>query len=190
VTSLSSAQRRERRNGWTRLAKPALVCTSHAMGHVSLKSDAKHRRGFLRSLGGSMVRNKAVTVSLSQEEAELVKFWAEQRGQRPAEWARDQVLKGLNASGPSQTEVLLAEVCGMSNLLAEFMAEMLVFAMSGDEAAGLAKAKEFFDRAMKRRYEDAATLLRNQNGNGVNDGIHHEGSTQDADQSSEHEPGQ
>jgi hypothetical protein len=135
-----------------------------------------------------MVRNKAVTVSLSQEEAELVKFWAKQRGQRPAEWARDQVLKGLNSSGPSQTEVVLAEVCGLSNLLAEFMAEMLVFAMSGDEATGLGKAKEFFDRAMKRRYQDAAALLRNLEGG--SNGIHHEGGTQEADQGPEHEPGQ
>ena len=134
--------------------------------------------------------SKVIGARFSEEEANLVRFWAEQAGQKPAEWIRSQVLKALHASGPSQTEVVLAEVCGMSNLLAEFMAEMLVFAMSGDEAAGLAKSKEFFDRAMKRRYQDAATLLRNQNGNGVDDGIHREGGTQDADQSPEHEPGQ
>src|SRR5713101_985970 len=134
--------------------------------------------------------SKVMAVRFTEEEAELIGFWAKQRGQRPAEWARDQVLKGLNSSGPSQTEVVLAEVCGMSNLLAEFMAEMLVFAMSGDEAAGLAKSEEFFDRAMKRRHQDAATLLRNQNGNGINDGIHHKGSTQEGNPGFEHEPGQ
>ena len=69
-----------------------------------------------------------MAVRFTEEEAELIGFWAKQSDQKPAEWARDQVLKGLNSSGPSQTEVVLAEVCGMSNLLAEFMAEMLVFA--------------------------------------------------------------
>src|SRR5437762_2186391 len=128
------------------------------MGHVSLKSDAKHRRGCFLKMGSL---SKVMAVRFTEEEAELIGFWAKQSDQRPAEWARDQVLKGLNASGPSPTEVVLAEVCGMSNLLAEFMAEMLVFAMPGDEAAGLAKAKEFFDRALKRRHQDAATLLLN-----------------------------
>src|SRR4051812_12558855 len=102
---------------------------------------------------------EAFTARFTEEEAELVRFWADQSGEKPAEWIRSKGIKALHATGPSEIQIVLAEICGMVNLQAEIMVEVLTSVMSGDEDAAIKRAEKLFDKAMKTRHEEAVRLL-------------------------------